>query len=222
MKDIANLHDSVLQSPSKYKDLNDSRQLPGMDSLEQYLGMDSASTIKCSECKSNCRGACRRGRQDESVDTLQEDAGLDYKWSLPRPQPQPSLRADDSKDLHRTATFWHGSDQTLDSNALQMSCGTFGGSLMGRNVLTESIKGAKPVHGRSRSNAANSHNNSEMRGYDNRINQSNQSDSLNEGSQDKSISPLAEKLLQQQAAQLKMLQTQILTLQVMIFFQLFD
>ena len=157
--------------------------------------------------------------QNESVDTLQEDTGLDYKWSLPRPQPQPCLRADESKEMHRTAVFWNGNEQTMGSDALQMSCGTFGGSLMNRNVLTDSIKGSKPVHARSRSNApGSSHNNSETRGmyFDSRNNQSNQSDSLNEGSHDKSISPLAEKLLQQQAAQLKLLQNQILNLQVMI------
>ena len=220
VKNLSSLGESLLTTPphdskSQYSlDLYPSQQSATCDSLAQYLGTDN-STTKGRYSYAHPSGNQRQnssGKRDSPSE--QEEDGCSYQWSLPQPQPQPHLRLEDSKHSHKTATFIYGNDQTFTPDAFQNSCGTFGGSFAGKSLLTDSIKGPQ-----QRSNGKHK----APRGCDHRTsnkktNQSTQSDSLHETiperPSEQTISPFAEQLLQQQSLQLRVLQQQIVNMQV--------
>lgn len=124
---------------------------------------------------------------------------FDSHFTLPKPQPQPTIAAIQGNNLEssrfstKTANFIGPNDQTFTPEALQGMESNFG-SLYGKNQLAESLKF-----------------------FDNPLTSSDMKSSLrnhNRHQDSEKLSPLAEKLLQQQAQQLKFLQQQILNLQV--------
>lgn len=228
IRNTTDIHESFLKAPrlsSRSRNSFESCQQPVVgDLFEQYLGSEKNFSDYSEKNKTKKQTYNQRDSQKfQSAQSEVDDEEYGYQWSLPKPQPQPQLqpnpRLEDSKDYNKTATFIHGNDQTLTADLLQMSSGTFGGSFFGKNVLTDSIKGHHSNHMRSKSNINGQTGQRLSETRDSKTNQSNQSDSFSDqytGDRynDKSISPFAEKLLQQQASQLKFLQQQILNLQV--------
>ena len=213
VKEINQIQDGFLKTPrstAKIHSSNDhvmnshhhysSRQVN--DSFDQYLSLEqpirqTPAPHRFSARKNEMMSVSRNLQTDSYQFDNEED--FDSHFSLPKPQPQPTItpmhvsNLESSRFSHKTATFVNGSDQTFTPDGLQGIESGFG-SLCGRNQLTDSLKL-----------------------LDNPLTSSDMklSQRYHHHRQDsEKLSPLAEKLLQQQAQQLKFLQQQIVNLQV--------
>ena len=216
VKEINQIQDGFLKTPRSTPKLQASTEYTGHmllqnqknnsskqvnDSFDQYLSLDqpirqTPAPHRFSGKKNELMSITKNLQTDSYQYDYEED--FDSQFALPKPQPQPIIsqlqgsHLENSRFSHKTAAFVNGSDQTFTPEALQGAESNFE-SLYGKNQLMESLKL-----------------------LDNPLTSSDMKSSQRNHRHDEKLSPLAEKLLQQQAQQLKFLQQQILNLQVRI------